>query len=357
LFPQETEPSMNDVSDLHAGLVIADTSTIRSAMQAIQTNGREVVLVRDARGRIAGVITDGDLRRGLLSGLALDDAAAKVMTCDFVSTSPAADRASVLDLMKARSLQHVPVLDKDRRLVAIHFMRELIGGTPKPNIAVIMAGGKGSRLKPFTEQVPKPMVEVAGRPMLERIVLHLVGHGVNTIYLAVNFMAELIEKHFGDGSGLGCRISYLRENKPLGTGGALSLLPAPPEHPFFVLNGDLITRVDVTAMLEAHVRGKHAATIGVGPYQVQIPFGTAVVEAGRLVALEEKPSISFVVNRGIYVLEPATLKFVPKDREFPITELFDELLAAKKSVGVFNFEDSWLDIGIPEDLRRAHGHH
>lgn len=334
-------------------LVIAETASIRDAMQAIDLNGREMVLVRDKSDRIVGLISDGDVRRGLLAGQSLETAAAKIMTRDFFTVAPDADRASVLDVMKARSFQHVPVLDADRRLIAVHFLRDLIGATRKANIAVLMAGGKGTRLRPVTENIPKPMLEVAGRPMLERIVLHLVGHGIHTIYIAVNFMAEVVERHFGDGSALGCRIEYLRESTPLGTGGALSLLPTKPKDPFLVLNGDMVSRANLTAMLEAHGRSKCLATIGIGPYQIQVPFGTVNESGGRLLSLAEKPTVDFLVNRGIYVLEPATLDFVPKQKEFPITDLFEALLEAKKPVGVFNFDDPWVDVGALEDLRRA----
>lgn len=336
-----------------SGIVIADSASIRDAMQAIDTNGREMVLVRDKSDRIVGLITDGDIRRGLLSGRTMDMPAASVMTREFFTVAPDADRASTLDVMKARSFQHVPVLDYNRRLIAIHFLRDLIGAMPKPNIAVIMAGGRGTRLRPVTESIPKPMLEVAGRPMLERIVLHLVGHGIQTIYISVNFMSGVIEKHFGDGSVFGCRIDYLRESEPLGTGGSLSLLTRRPEHPFLVLNGDLISRANVTALLEAHTQSKHLATVGVGPYQIQVPFGTVRQESGRLESLVEKPILDILVNRGIYVLDPAALDFVPKQNVFPITDLFNELLAANKSVGVFNFDDPWMDVGHMEDLRRA----
>jgi dTDP-glucose pyrophosphorylase len=346
---------MSATTDLLPKLVISGKSTIRQAMQAIDSNAREVVLVADDQERIVGIITDGDIRRGLLSGLTLNSSVIDVMTRDFFAVTPEVDRASVLDLMKARSLQHVPVFDQNRRLIAVHFLRDLMGASPKQNIAVVMCGGKGTRLRPVTEKLPKPMIEVAGRPMLERIVLHLVGHGVQTIFLAVNFMAGVIEQHFGDGSAFGCRIDYLRETTPLSTGGALSLLPLRSEYPVLVLNGDLVTHADLTAMLEAHASSHHAATIGVGWYQVQIPFGAVTEEGGRLISLQEKPTIDVLVNRGIYALNPETLDFVPKNREFPITSLFESLLGAGKTVGVFNFLDSWLDVGIPEDLRRAQG--
>jgi dTDP-glucose pyrophosphorylase len=344
-----------NVADPFDAIVIASDSTIRAAMEAINANGREFVLIRDAAGSIAGLITDGDIRRGLLRGLTLASPAADVMTRDFVSVAPGLDRAAVLDLMKARTIRHVPVLDADRRLVAIHFLRDLIGTSEKPNIAVVMAGGKGTRLRPLTENLPKPMVEVAGRPILERVVLHLVGHGVRRIYLAVNFMAETIKRHFGDGSAFGCDIDYLHEKKPLGSGGALSLLPRPVEHPLLVLNGDQIIHVNVTAMLDHHRANGCVATLGVGPHQVQIPYGVVSQRAGVLLGIEEKPSMSYVVNRGIYVLEPSVLDHIPSDQDFPITNLFELLLERNISVGVFYFEDLWIDVGRPEDLRRAHG--
>lgn len=341
------------MSTQFAQFVVSDVAAIRDAMRAIDSNARELVLVKDKAERIVGLITDGDIRRGLLAGHSIDAPVTKVMTPDFFTVGPEADRATVLDLMKARSYQHVPVLDRDRRLVGLHFLRDLLGASAKPNIAVLMAGGKGTRLRPVTENIPKPMLEIAGRPMLERIVLHLVGHGFRTIYIAVNFMAEVVEQHFGDGAAFGCRIEYLRENKPLGTGGALALLPEKPKHPILVHNGDLVTRANVTELLDSHSRSKCVATIGVGPYQVQIPFGTVTEEGGRLISIAEKPTHEVLVNRGIYVLDPAVLDLVPKQVEFPITDLFETLLAQKKPVGVFNFDDPWMDIGHIEDLRRA----
>ena len=336
-----------------SGVVIVDSASIRDAMRTIDTNGREMVLVSDKSGRIVGLISDGDIRRALLAGHTLDMPAAIVMTREFFSVAPDADRASILDVMKARSFQHVPVLDRDRRLVAVHFLRDLIGATPKPNVAVIMAGGQGTRLRPVTESIPKPMLEVAGRPMLERILLHLVGHGIQRIYISVNFKAEVIERHFGNGSGFGCRIDYLRETEPLGTGGSLSLLPERPDHPILVLNGDMISRVNVTELLEAHAQQGNVATIGVGPYQIQVPFGTVQAEGDRLQSLAEKPTLDILINRGIYVLDPVILELVPKQKDFPITDLFKKLLATKKPVGVFNFDDPWADVGHLEDLRKA----
>ncbi len=346
---------MSASADPFGGIVLSSNSTIRDAMQAITANAREMILIHDESRRIIGLIADGDIRRGLLRGLNLESPASEVMTRDFVWVSADPGRAAVLDLMRARTIRHIPVLDAERRLVAIHFLRDLIGAMPKPNVAVIMAGGKGTRLRPFTENLPKPMVPVAGRPILERIVLHLIGHGIRHFFIAVNFMADAIERHFADGSEFGCRIEYLREAEPLGTGGALSLLPAGIDNPLLVLNGDQITNVDVSALLESHRTSGCRATMCVGPYQVQVPFGTVAERDGRLVGLEEKPDIRLLINRGVYVLDSSALKHVPKDRAFPVTGVFEELLAQEQPVNVFYSEESWLDVGRPEDLRRANG--
>jgi dTDP-glucose pyrophosphorylase len=359
-MPGVTQPS--PPSAAHAGsadrldsLLIGDGASIRDAMAAIDANGREVVVVQDADGRIVGLVTDGDIRRGILAGQGLEASVATVMTQEFFAVPPGVDRAAVLDLMKARDFRHIPVLDGAGRLAGLHFLRDLIGATRKPNVAVIMCGGFGTRLRPITETIPKPMVEVAGRPMLERIVLHLVGHGVTRIHLAVNYLSETIESHFGDGSSFGCEIEYLREHSPLGTGGPLALLDKRPEHPFFVLNGDQVTRADLSAMLAQHLARGHSATIGIGAHQVQIPYGVISSKGGLVTALEEKPTLSLMVNRGIYVLNPETLDHVPTDQEFPITALFERLLELKRPVGAYLFEDYWLDVGAVADLRTAHG--
>ena len=338
-----------------SAMTVRESATIRDAMTAISANAREVVLLVDDHDRVLGLITDGDIRRGLLSGLTLDSPAITVMTAEFFAVGAGADRAYVLDVMKARSFQHVPVLDRDRRLIAVHFLSDLIGGRPKPNVAVVMAGGRGTRLRPLTEHIPKPMVQVAGRPILERIVLHLVSHGIHTVFLSVNYKAEMIESYFSDGSAFGCRIHYLRETRPLGTGGPLALLSPRPSDPILVLNGDLVTNFDFTAMLDAHSLSGHAATIGVGPHIIQLPFGNVIEKEGILVTIEEKPKINFLVNRGIYVIEPEALDLIPPADEYPITSLFSRLIEKNRTVGVFHISEFWLDVGSADDLRRAQG--
>jgi len=335
--------------------VVGHRVSIRGAMEAINENWRELALVEDAEGRVVGVITDGDIRRGLLRGLTMDSPVAEVMTRDFKAVGPDVDRAAVLDIMKSLSIRHVPVLNHEGELLGIHFLEELIGASLRPNVAVVMAGGMGTRLRPFTENCPKPMIMVAGRPILERVVLHLVGYGIRKIYLAINYKGKMIEDYFGDGSAFGCTIEYLREDSPLGTGGALSLLPEVPRHPLILMNGDQITQINISKLLDCHSREGKDATVCVRPYQTEIPFGVVQQEGNRLVGITEKPSVHYIINAGIYVLEPCVLPLVPKGEEFPVTTLFDLMLSHGKPVGVHYFEEEWIDVGRHDDLKRANG--
>lgn len=343
------------LAELLAKFVIPEAASIHDAMSAINDNFREVVLVQNSVGAIIGVITDGDIRRGLLSGLSMDAPAASVMSRKFTSVTQGADRAEVIDLMKALRIRQLPIIAPDGSLLGLHFLEEIITPATVDNIAVIMAGGRGSRLRPITENCPKPMVPVAGRPILEWIVLHLVGCGVRRIVLAINYLGQVIEDHFGDGARFGCQIDYLREDKELGTGGALGLLQARPEQPILVLNGDQLTRIDVLRFIARHREAGAAATIAVGSYQHEVPFGVVHEAGGYLTHLEEKPSLTMLVNRGMYVLDPAALDMVPADRFFPITELFGRLIESGRPVATYLSDEDWLDVGRPSDLRKAHG--
>jgi len=334
--------------------VVSHLTTIRQAMIAINENWREVVLVEDSNHCIVGLINDGDIRRGLLSGLMMDSPVTTIMSRNFKSVSPDAGRVQVLDIMKALNIRQIPVLDSEKRLVSIHFLRDFIGNLQKPNPAVIMAGGLGTRLRPFTNNCPKPMMPVAGRPILERIVLHLVSHGIKEIHISVNYLAEIIEKHFGDGSGFGCHIKYLRETYPMGTGGSLSLLDG-VTCPLIVMNGDQVTQADISKMLDFHERQGMDLTMGIRPYNVEVPFGVVKSHDGFLTEFIEKPVTTFMVNTGIYVLSPDVISFIKKDKEYPITNLLLELTHCGRKVGCHLIDEDWIDVGNPQDLCRANG--
>jgi NDP-sugar pyrophosphorylase family protein len=197
------------------------------------------------------------------------------------------------------------------------------------------------------------MLLVAGRPILERLVLHLVGSGFRRIFISINYLGHVIEEYFGNGDKFGCRIEYLRELEPLGTGGSLALLPETPKDPVLVLNGDLVTQVKFGEMLEFHRGGSYAATLGVREYSHAVPFGCIKTRGERIIQFEEKPLLSRLINAGLYVIEPALLARVRKHENFPITDLFEDCLRRKEQLGAFQVDDEWIDVGQREQLKLA----
>jgi len=332
---------------------VPEGATVGDALAALDAGAAGIVLAVDAGQRLVGLATDGDIRRALLRGVTLGDPVAPVLNRRFVSVQDSHSRADALDLMRARRIDAVPVLDEAGRPAALHLLHAFLEPVARPNWAVIMAGGRGTRLRPLTDDVPKPMLRVAGRPILERIVLHLIGFGISHVYLAVNYLASVIEDHFGDGRELGISIEYLREREPLGTAGALALLPQAPRESLLVLNGDLVTSVDVGGLLTFHGDGGYAATIGTRRYVHTVPFGTVERDGDRVRAIQEKPTISREVNTGIYVLEPTVLDLVAAGRPMAMPDLIDAVLERGDPVGAFEVEDDWIDVGQRDQLARA----
>ena len=344
-------PSRQSLDDA----TVPRSGSIHDAMLALEHSGLLVALVVDERQVLVGIMTDGDVRRALLGGATADAPLDPHVRRDFISVSPATGRAAVVDLMQARYIQQIPVVDDAGKLVGLHLLRDVIGSPVRETWAVIMAGGRGSRLAPLTDQVPKPMLRVAGRPILERIVLHLVSHGVRRIFLSINYLGEQIREHFGDGTKFGAQIEYLAEDQPLGTGGALSLLPAEPTTPVLVMNGDLVTQSDLGALLDFHDRGTAVATVAIRPYFHTVPFGCVEIEGDRLMRLEEKPTLTRLVNTGIYVIAPSLVTTLAKNVRINLPEIIGNAMNDGHAVRAFELEDDWLDIGQRDQLSQARG--
>lgn len=336
---------------------IHEKSSVMDALRQLTAHTIDILLAVDDKNIVTGLITDGDLRRGLVSGKTLESPVSDIMNTRFSSVGEGQDRAYLLDFMMARSIRHLPVIGQDKKLKGIHFLSHIIGNAPKPNIAVIMAGGKGLRLRPLTEYCPKPMLKVAGRPILERLVLHLVSHGITNIYISLNYMGEVIEDFFKDGAQYGCTIRYLKEDRPLGSGGALSLLPHQPDHPFIVMNGDLVTDIDIGSLLDFHTSRAAAACIASKRHYTKISYGVVEKKGDEFLGISEKPTIEHEINTGTYVLSPECLKEIPREENFAITELFELLRRKGKKICVFETQDEWIDIGQPDDLKKAMGYH
>ncbi|WP_052664280.1 sugar phosphate nucleotidyltransferase [Nitriliruptor alkaliphilus] len=342
-------------------LLLGPEASIRDAMRCIDQGGYEIALIVDGEGRLLATLTDGDVRRALLGGATLDQAVAPFASARPTTVQPGEDRAAVLDLMRARSIAHIPEVDPEGHLTGVHLLRDVIGAPILPNTAVVMAGGKGTRLGKLTHTTPKPMLPVAGRPILERIVLHLVGSGIRRVVLSIGYLGDQIREHFGDGHDFGCRIDYLTEppERPLGTGGPLRLLQdlsEPPTAPLLVMNGDLLTSFSVSGILGAHTTAGAVMTIGMQSYVHDIPFGVIHADdAGTISSLEEKPRATWTVNAGTYVIERTLLDRIPAGTPFPITQLAEGCLARGEPVLGWMLDGDWQDIGRPHELRAARG--
>lgn len=329
------------------------SSTIRVALLSLEKSGLKLCLVVNRRGELLGTLSDGDIRKALLKGAGLTTNVCDVMNRDYTYVDKNLSRANVMDLMKARKLTVIPILGNGRKISGVHTLYGILGSEAKPNLAVVMAGGKGERLRPITEHIPKPMVRVAGKPILERLILHLLSHGIRKIALAVNYKKEVIEEYFGDGKQFGVEIEYIREKIPMGTAGALSLVKKKGDDPIIVLNGDLVTQFDITRMLENHGSTGNALTVGVYKYLHTIPFGVLRMKNDRVVSIAEKPLEWWHVNSGIYVMDTSLIKAVPKARLFTMPQLIEHCLERKKRVGAFEIEEEWLDVGKLSELEKA----
>lgn len=333
--------------------LIGPDALLRDALEKIDKAGSRIVLVVDDNRKLIGTLSDGDVRRGLLRGLTLTDKASAATHANPAVAHQGEDRHAILATMRRLGLYQMPVVDAQGVVVGLETVDDFLVTPMANHWVVIMAGGRGTRLAPITETTPKPMIPVGGRPLLESIILNFVSQGFHRFFLAVNYKAELIREHFGDGSRFGVSIEYLHEQERKGTAGALSLLPGRPTEPIIVMNGDLLTTVNFRNVIDFH-REHHAdATMCVREHVFQIPFGVVETEDFKLKILAEKPVRSCLVNAGIYLLNPEVLDLIPADRLYDMTELFSDLNALKREAAVFPLREYWLDIGRMEDLERA----
>ncbi len=340
-------------------LLIAISDPIRTAIRCIDKNTCGIALVIDDSGHLLGTITDGDIRRALLAGQSLDAPVhdflkrkSELSPQQPVTAPVGTDPQDLLKLMKEHSVRQVPLLDEKNRVVDLVIMDDVMAMNRPLLEAVIMAGGKGARLRPLTEDLPKPMLPVGGRPLMERIVEQLQQAGIRQINVMTHYKPEKIIQHFGDGRKYGVEMSYVNEDLPLGTGGALGLL-TPPRETQLVINGDILTQVDFKAMLTFHQDNLADMTVAVSHYEIMVPYGVIECEGAHIRSLKEKPHLGFFVNAGIYLLEPSVYKFITNGQYFNMTDLIRWLLDAGQTVVSFPIREYWLDIGKHSDYMKA----
>lgn len=335
-------------------LVSPDTS-IKEVIRIIDQGALKIALVVDEFDRLVGTVSDGDIRRGILNGCALEAPVQKILNATPTVIGQNEERDKILVLMRQKQIYQIPVVDESGRLVGLEIIDSILAPPQRDNLVVLMAGGLGSRLKELTIETPKPLLKVGDKPILETILRNFMEHGFRNFSISVNYKSEMIEAHFGDGSRWGVAIDYLREDQKLGTAGALGLLPSRPAKPIIIMNGDVLTNVNFQHLLDFHLEHKAEATMCVRDYDFQVPYGVVKTENHRITSIEEKPVQRFFVNAGIYVLQPDVLDLIPHGTPLDMPALFDKLLELNKETAVFPIREYWLDIGRLSDFERANG--
>ncbi|MBY0223488.1 MULTISPECIES: nucleotidyltransferase family protein [Sporosarcina] len=335
-------------------LLTPDTSIIQ-AMKLIDETTMQFAAVVEVNGRLLGTVTDGDIRRGILKGLALDSSIDEVMNQSPHVVQQGKHPSAYRRYMKQYGIKQLPVVDEKGNLLRIIFSDELKRSLRKDNKVVLMAGGLGTRLRPLTESIPKPMLNVGNKPILETIIEGFKNYGFEQFILTVNYKKEIVKDYFQDGSHLGVNIGYIEEDKRLGTAGALSLLAEIPDQPIFVMNGDLLTKINFEQLLDFHLEAESKATMCVREYEYQIPYGVIETENDRLLSIVEKPVHKSFVNAGVYVLNSEALEYIPRDAFFDMPQLFGSLMRERQNVCAFPLREYWLDIGRMADFEKANG--
>jgi dTDP-glucose pyrophosphorylase len=327
---------------------------IKDALKVINDTSARIALVVDKDGGLLGTLTDGDIRRGLLGGCELDTKVDKLMSRTPKISSPHQSRSEVLCIMNEGGILHLPIIDSDKCLVGLHVLSELLENRRHSNWIVLMAGGEGRRLHPVTLNTPKPMLRVGDKPLLETIINSFLEQGFRRFFISVNYLSEKIKNYFGDGSAFGAEIVYLQETEKLGTAGCLGMLPQGPDEPIFVMNADILTRVNFEALLDYHKEDDSIATVCVRDYSIRVPFGVVDNQGSRLSKIVEKPVKKFLINAGIYVLSPQCLRMISSTESLDMTTLLAKLIADGERVQTFPIHEYWMDIGRVDDLDRAH---
>lgn len=328
-------------------------STIKEALKIIDGGAMQIALVVEDNDKLIGTITDGDIRRGLLKGLDLDSSVESIIFRTPTIATISDTKEEILKIALVKKLHQIPIVDENGKIVGIQEIEELIKPKEKTNKVVLMVGGLGTRLRPLTDNTPKPMLKVGNKPILQTIVEKFAEYGYTNIVMCVNYKSHVIKDYFGDGSEFGVNIEYIFEEQRMGTAGALSLLKEKPTEAFFVMNGDLLTNVNFEHLHDYHTANSSVGTMCVREYDFQVPYGVVNIENSKILSIEEKPVHKFFVSAGIYMLSPKALEYIPQNEFYDMPTLFEKLIGEKKNIISFPLREYWLDIGRMEEFEKA----
>ncbi|MFT7004463.1 MAG: dTDP-glucose pyrophosphorylase/predicted transcriptional regulator [Sulfurimonas sp.] len=329
------------------------SSTIKEALEIIDKAAMQIALIVDENDKLLGTLTDGDIRRGLLKGLDLNSSIESIVFKTPTIANISDTKEDILKIALAKKLHQIPIIDENGKILGIQEIDELIKPKEKTNKVVLMVGGLGTRLRPLTDNIPKPMLKVGKKPILQTIIEKFAEYGYTKIVLCVNYKFNVIQNYFKDGSEFGVTIEYVFEEQRMGTAGALSLLKNKPTEPFFVMNGDLLTNVNFEHLDNYHNANKSIGTMCVREYEFQVPYGVVNIKDSRILSIQEKPTHTFFVSAGIYMLSPEILEFIPKNEFYDMPTLFEKLISEEKNIISFPLREYWLDIGRLEEYKKA----
>ena len=334
-------------------LLISKNYTIEEVLKKMDQEAKGLLLVVNEDNKLIGTITDGDIRRAILSGLRLEDKIEKFVHQNPVTVRRGMSKEEVKDVFIKKAVKQIPVLDKDGYAVDLITINDILLEEGKENVVIIMAGGLGTRLKDLTKEVPKPMLRVGESPILQHIINNFKKFGYNKILISVNYKYEIIENYFQDGYAHGVKINYLKETKRLGTGGGIKLAKSYIDKPFVVVNGDVFTNVNIDNMMQSHMEGGYAITVGTKQKSFHIPYGVINVKGQDIDSISEKPEISYLINGGVYCLNPSVLDLIPEDEYFEITDLINKCIENNMRVGSYEIKEYWMDIGQITDYNQV----
>ena len=324
--------------------------SVLNVINNINNSQYQICFIVDDQGSLIGSIADGDIRRGLIEGHSIDSLASQIMNPNPISILATQSERQAQAVMSANQIKQLPVVNEDHQLIGLHLMDQILNLAHKENSILIMAGGFGKRMMPLTENLPKPMLKVAGKPMLEHIILNAKAQGFRKFIISLHYLGNLIIDHFGDGSNLDISIQYIHEIEPLGTAGAMALIDPLPNLPFIVTNGDIITDVNYANLLHFHESNKSQATMAIKKYELQNPYGVVNIKGLEITSFEEKPIQISYVNAGIYVLNPSSLKYLKVNEPCDMPDLFELLKNNNYSITAYPIHETWADVGRPVDL-------
>lgn len=327
--------------------------SVKQALEILDLGARGVVLVVDKNKKLLGTITDGDIRRAILKGISLDSSIGEIVHYNPVYANIHMSREEIKDLIIKKAVKDIPIVNDENQLVDIISIKDILIPEGKENPVIIMAGGLGTRLKELTQEMPKPMLKVGQDPMLQHIINNFKQYGYNKIFISVNYKAEIIENYFQDGYAHGVKIEYIKEHKRLGTAGGIGIAREYLNAPFFVINGDIFTNLNVENMMKFHIENHFDITVGIRKHSFQIPYGVIKVKDNHINELKEKPIIDYFINAGVYCLSPNVLEYIPEDEYFEITDLINICIKNNKKVGSYEIKEYWMDIGRLEDYNKV----